>query len=226
MYDASGWYEKNREGEERTFFIGHLVGSPNTIFEVGQQYGSFNSLRTPGITGGFTTDWDTTYSGSHFVSLIYRFPTTLLPEGEYRSRFRTRDDFSRGFYMIIWQGDQYIISYPMTYVGEFTVLGSQIAIYSYPYIVPTDTSLQILIETNGAGKAPDLPIDIDLEGVITLLFEILEELRFQTDLLQSFESDSELLGELSIQSQYQMGLLAIVVGIALGFVFVFGMRLH
>jgi len=69
-------------------------------------------------------------------------------------------------------------------------------------------------------------IDIDLEGVITLLFEILTELRYQSDLLQAFDGDIELLRELLIQSQYQMGLLAIVVGIALGFVFVFGMRLH
>ena len=62
----------------------------------------------------------------------------------------------------------------------------------------------------------DVDIDTDLSSVVVLLSELLVEV----------ERSRELSQELSVQNQYQVGLLSFVCGVLLCFVFVFGLRFH
>jgi len=190
-----------RQSDGVVFLLGGTLSNPFVIEEL-----------IP--SRSFSRNWDMLHRNHYPIDIGQHFSWNTEGTGA----LQMRDDFTAGFYVIHYDGINYVIELPIGSGFNTYINWVPYSIYTVPYIVPDSRSLQILGATHGIGD-PNDPPSIDLEGVITLLFEILAELQFQSDLLtellQDSDGDSELLGELSIQSQYQICLFAFLSGMVL-----------
>lgn len=205
LVDASGWYSMNNKGVERTFFVGGVMRG-SYAYGMMQLGGANEVLSFDDLNNVSTVDMTL---GQWEFGQCYQWQN--FPVGE----LYITSDIEKCFYIIPRGEHSYIIELPVTDLGFHDVNFNYLAVFSIPVVIPNSASLKILEETHGAGN-PESAIEADLSGVITLLSALLAEAQVERTLLQ----------ELSIQSQYQVGVLALIGGVALCFVFVFGLRIR
>ena len=205
VVDANGWYRTDCEGAEWSSLVGVLV-SDGQFFQFGgvSQQLTISELAA---SGGYM--FDASYMPD-FAGCV----ASYFSSSPFLGYLIFCNDITSFKYYFVHEGVGYGIDVPTEYVGDYDVGGwvGQVHVYRYKVIIPNSNSLQVLVETNGAGTGGGDPGGDYKE--LALWFSRL------------LETQNSLLKELNVSTQYEVGLLSFVGGMVLAIVFLMGLKLR